>query len=54
MILFITLAPWNVSGYEEDYFLQSLNVTFEELEPLADDCTQVRFDKNFYDGKLPA
>jgi hypothetical protein len=28
-------------GYEEDYFLQSLNVTFEDLEPLAEGCSKV-------------
>lgn len=28
-------------GYEEDYFLQSLNVTLEDLEPLADGCSKV-------------
>jgi len=29
------------AGYEEDYFIQSLNVTFDDLEPLANGCTQV-------------
>ena len=30
------------AGYEEDGFLQALGVTPEELEPLADNCTQVQ------------
>jgi len=29
------------TGYEEDYFIRSLNVTFDDLEPLAEGCTQV-------------
>ena len=32
--------PYKV-GYEEDYFLQSLNVSFSDLEPLSDCCTKV-------------
>ncbi|KAF0288536.1 Galactosylgalactosylxylosylprotein 3-beta-glucuronosyltransferase P [Amphibalanus amphitrite] len=29
------------AGYEEDGFLQSLDVTPEDLEPLANNCTQI-------------
>ena len=29
------------AAYEEDLFIQSLNVTLDDLEPLADGCTQV-------------
>ena len=32
--------PYKV-GYEEDYFLQSLNVSFADLEPKADCCTKL-------------
>ena len=32
--------PYKV-GYEEDYFLQSLNVSLSDLEPLAECCTKV-------------
>ena len=32
--------PYKV-GYEEDYFLQSLNVSFSDFEPKADCCTKV-------------
>ena len=32
--------PYKV-GYEEDYFLQSLNVSFSDLEPMAECCTKV-------------
>ena len=32
--------PYKV-GYEEDYFLQSLNVSFNDLEPRSECCTQV-------------
>ena len=32
--------PYKV-GYEEDYFLQSLNVSFSDLEPRAECCTRV-------------
>jgi beta-1,3-glucuronyltransferase len=35
--------PYKV-GYEEDYFIQSLNITINDLEPLADGCTQVGDD----------
>ena len=30
------------AGYEEDGFLQALGVLPEDLEPLANNCTQVR------------
>ena len=42
-------SAFRISGYEEDYFLQSLNVTFDDLEPLADGCSQVaalQFDQS--------
>ena len=29
------------AGYEEDVFIQSLNVDLEDLEPLANDCTEI-------------
>ncbi len=29
------------AGYEEDLFIQSLNVSMDDLEPLANGCTQV-------------
>lgn len=29
------------AGHEEDLFLRALNVTFEDIEPLARDCTEV-------------
>ena len=29
------------AGHEEDLFLKSLNVTFQDIEPLAKDCTEV-------------
>lgn len=29
------------AGYEEDMFLRSLGITLEEIEPKADDCTEV-------------
>jgi len=29
------------AGYEEDYFIQSLNITLDDLEPLAEGCTKV-------------
>ena len=32
--------PYKV-GYEEDYFLQSLNVSFSDFEPLSECCTKV-------------
>ncbi|CAG0898385.1 unnamed protein product [Darwinula stevensoni] len=30
-----------VPGYEEDGLLQSLNITYQDIEPLADDCTKI-------------
>ena len=35
-----TAMPYK-AGYEEDLFLQSLNLTLEEIEPLAGDCSEV-------------
>ena len=32
--------PYKV-GYEEDYFLQSLNVSFSDFEPMSECCTKV-------------
>ena len=32
--------PYKV-GYEEDYFLQSLNISLSELEPMSECCTEV-------------
>jgi hypothetical protein len=32
--------PYKV-GYEEDYFIKSLGVQFHDLEPMANNCTQV-------------
>jgi len=29
------------AGYEEDVFLQNLNLTLDDIEPLASDCTEV-------------
>lgn len=29
------------AGYEEDMFLRSLGITLDEIEPKADDCTEV-------------
>ena len=45
----LSFKKWigSISGYEEDYFLQSLNVTYEDLEPLADGCTQVKVQALF-------
>ena len=42
------------AGYEEDGFLQALGVTPEELEPLADNCTQVKLytDRQLYTGTV--
>ena len=31
-----------VVGYEEDGFMKSLNVTYDEIEPKARNCTEVR------------
>ena len=28
------------AGYEEDYFLRSLNITLDDIEPRADSCTK--------------
>ena len=30
-----------IQGYEEDYFLRSLKIKINELEPKANNCTQV-------------
>ena len=30
------------AGFEEDGFLKSLDISLEELEPVADNCTRVR------------
>ena len=35
-----TAMPYK-AGYEEDLFLQSLNLTLEEIEPLAEGCSEV-------------
>ena len=35
-----TAMPYKV-GYEEDLFLQSLNLTLGDIEPLASDCTEI-------------
>ena len=35
-----TAMPYK-AGYEEDLFLQSLNLTLEELEPMASNCTEI-------------
>ena len=29
------------AGYEEDVFLQNLNLTLDDIEPMASDCTEV-------------
>lgn len=29
------------AGYEEDMFLRSLGISLDEIEPKADDCTEV-------------
>ena len=35
-----TAMPYK-AGYEEDLFLQSLNLTLSDIEPLASDCTEI-------------
>ena len=36
-------APYQIDlgGYVEDCFLKDMNVTFDDMEPKADNCTQV-------------
>ena len=38
--------PYKV-GYEEDYFIKSLGIQFDDLEPKANNCTQVRHSHSY-------
>lgn len=39
--------PW-VAGYEEDELLKSLGVTIKDIQPLANNCTEVNFFPIFH------